>query len=274
MSLYLCILLTIFATLQAVQSSHVDCPNMAKSCVCDEGQTVCEFTLTLDRQQAFTSYSINDEGEIDGIGSQYILNGSGYVSAYINTNRPCSFGDDVLYRDEDFTSRGCSVPLTRDGRSTNEVITINGISPGPTLVVDNNATVHIHVVNMLREDTSIHWHGMYQRHTAWMDGVGGITQSEIVQRTTFDYIFQAKPEGSHWYHSHVREQRTEGMYGALVVRPNSPLDSSEVIPEDENAVIMDIPEDHTLILDDWTDEDPSTLVERSEILGFSLPCRL
>ena len=77
---------------------------------------------------------------------------------------------------------------------------INGRIPGPSLIVNYNQTV---VVNELdSECISIHWHGMNQMNTNWMDGVEHITQFGINSGMTFTYIFQAEPAGTHWYHSH------------------------------------------------------------------------
>ena len=57
-----------------------------------------------------------------------------------------------------------------------EIITVNGLFQGPTLIVKSHATVVVDVVNNMKEETSIHWHGMHQYNVPWMDGVGNITQ--------------------------------------------------------------------------------------------------
>ena len=57
-----------------------------------------------------------------------------------------------------------------------EIITVNGLFQGPTLIVKSHATVVVDVVNNMEEETSIHWHGMHQYNVPWMDGVGNITQ--------------------------------------------------------------------------------------------------
>ena len=46
----------------------------------------------------------------------------------------------------------------------------------PTSLFYENQTLSILVVNRLeRETTSIHWHGMHQNNTPWMDGVEHVT---------------------------------------------------------------------------------------------------
>lgn len=265
-----------FVTVQIAQSEVVECPASGSDgqpyCSCPEGVTVCEFTLRLQHRPTFTSFEIGPNGELLTSGAPYVLNSTGYHPAIMGVNRPCLFEGVILINDEDFTSRGCSRPITVDGVSNNYKITINGYSPGPTLVVDYNATIFAHVVNDLftEEGTSIHWHGMYQRKTPWMDGVGGITQQSIPPRSCFDYIFSAVPTGTHWYHSHVGFQRTDGMFGALVVRERSLPDSGELVPEENgNANIIDNPEEYTLTLFDQQMESFLNLFLVSRALGYS-----
>ena len=97
------------------------------------------------------------------------------------------------------------------------------------------------VVNLLTtEETSIHWHGMHQHNTPWMDGVGYISQCPIQAGASFRYIFKATPAGSFWYHSHSGPQRTDGLFGALIVREKQ-------IPDGLPA-FKDMPGEHTLTL--------------------------
>ena len=258
-------LLAVVALVNSVRPAIVTCEDGDTSCVCPVNETVCEFTLKLKRRPTYTSFKFDSDGSMMSTGALYVVDEAlGYRAAIRGEGIDCLFDGD-LRRDSDFTSRGCSVPILY---ALPSIITINGISPGPTLVVDNDATVYVHAINNLEAETSIHWHGMYQRHTSWMDGVGFITQPTIKVDTSFDYIFQARPFGTHWYHSHVGSQRIEGMYGALVVRGTSPPDSSELIPEDENAIIVDIPEESTLLLFDPQDESPIDQFLKARTLGY------
>lgn len=47
---------------------------------------------------------------------------------------------------------------------------------------------------------SIHWHGLHQRKTPYMDGVPFITQCPIT--AAFRYAFEASEPGTQFYHSH------------------------------------------------------------------------
>ena len=64
-------------------------------------------------------------------------------------------------------------------RNSGEILTINGKFQGPTLIVKANAIVVVDVVNNMKEETSMHWHGMHQYSVPFMDGVGNITQWSI-----------------------------------------------------------------------------------------------
>ena len=66
---------------------------------------------------------------------------------------------------------------------------------------------------------TLHWHGLDQKQSFFMDGVPSITQCAIGPQDYFDYRFKAEPVGTHWYHSHHGAQRSDGMYGAFIVRP-------------------------------------------------------
>lgn len=61
----------------------------------------------------------------------------------------------------------------------------------------------VDVINKILGSTeTIHWHGIRQTKTPWMDGVPMVTQCPIHQGSTFRYSFPAEDPGSFWYHSH------------------------------------------------------------------------
>ncbi|XP_033122692.1 oxidoreductase OpS5-like [Anneissia japonica] len=108
-------------------------------------------------------------------------------------------------------------------------------------------TIRVKVNNQLADggDIAIHWHGIHQFQTVWMDGVAMITQCPIPFATSFVYKFVADPPGTHWWHSHTGVQRGEGMYGPLIVR------SPKTIESNSNLYDVDIL-DHVMIIYDWT----------------------
>ena len=126
-----------------------------------------------------------------------------------------------------------------------EALTVNGSIPAPTLRFEEGDTVRIHVKNELDEDSSIHWHGLLLPNN--MDGVPNMTYPPILPGKTFTYEFTLKQAGTYWYHSHTRLQEQRGLYGAFVIEPK---DKSEI----------DLHPDQVLVLSDWTNESPDTVL--------------
>ncbi|MDE2420143.1 MAG: copper resistance system multicopper oxidase [Gammaproteobacteria bacterium] len=122
---------------------------------------------------------------------------------------------------------------------------INGSLPAPTLYFKEGETVTIRVTNRLKEQTSIHWHGLLLPFQ--MDGVSGISFSGIDAGQTFTYQFPIKQSGTYWYHSHSGFQEQTGMMGAIIIEPRE----GETIKADQDYVVM---------LSDWTDKDPMRLL--------------
>ena len=99
-------------------------------------------------------------------------------------------------------------------------IAVNGQIPMPTLIFTEGDTAEIHVHNQLKEETSLHWHGLFLPNKE--DGVPNLTQMPIQPNTTHIYRFPIIQNGTHWYHSHSGLQEQIGMYGNFVMlkRPN------------------------------------------------------
>lgn len=79
-------------------------------------------------------------------------------------------------------------------------MTINGSLPGPILRWREGDTVTLRVRNRLKEDTSIHWHGIIL--PANMDGVPGLSFHGIAPDGMYEYKFKVNQNGTYWYHSH------------------------------------------------------------------------
>lgn len=77
-----------------------------------------------------------------------------------------------------------------------------------------------------------------------MDGVPQVTQCPIPPHTTFRYTFKADSEGTHWWHSHAGIQRSDGAFGALIVR------QPETRTANAHLYEFDLSE-HTLFIQDW-----------------------
>ncbi|XP_019183605.1 PREDICTED: L-ascorbate oxidase-like isoform X1 [Ipomoea nil] len=101
-------------------------------------------------------------------------------------------------------------------------ITINGKSPGPTIVAQQGDTVVVEVKNsLLTENLAIHWHGIRQIGTPWADGTEGVTQCPVVAGDTHVYKFVVDRPGTYLYHAHYGMQRQAGLQGMIRVYADS-----------------------------------------------------
>ncbi|WP_050784407.1 copper resistance system multicopper oxidase [Achromobacter piechaudii] len=129
--------------------------------------------------------------------------------------------------------------------------TVNGQLPAPLLRWREGDTVTLHVTNRLREQTSIHWHGILL--PSEMDGVPGLSFAGIDPGQTFTYRFAVRQSGTYWYHSHSGFQEQTGLYGAIVIEPRQP-----------DPIAVD--RDYTVLLSDWTDEDPMRVFNKLKVM--------
>ncbi|KAI4603326.1 hypothetical protein KJ359_006119 [Pestalotiopsis sp. 9143b] len=116
------------------------------------------------------------------------------------------------------------------------MILVNGQSPGPLIEANIGDTIRVEVNNMMPDrSTTIHWHGINQRGSSWMDGVAGISQCGIAPGQNFTYEFVVEDQrGTYWWHAHLGVQYTDGVYGPIVIR-----DPDERVPEtDEERIIF------------------------------------
>jgi len=122
--------------------------------------------------------------------------------------------------------------------------TVNSSLPGPILRWKEGDRVKLRVTNHLKEDTSIHWHGIVLPST--MDGSPGFDFDGIKPGETFEYEFDVKQNGTYWYHSHSGLQEQTGLSGAIIIEP-----------KEKDPVIYD--RDMIVMLSDWTDTDPEKI---------------
>jgi FtsP/CotA-like multicopper oxidase with cupredoxin domain len=111
----------------------------------------------------------------------------------------------------------------REGAPT-EVWSFNDSCPGPVLRFKRGETVEMLVRNELPRVTTVHWHGI--RLPNAMDGVPHVTQAPIRVGDKFEYRFTVPDAGTYWYHPHQSsfEQVPRGLYGALIVEEDKPLE--------------------------------------------------
>jgi L-ascorbate oxidase len=111
-----------------------------------------------------------------------------------------------------------------------------------TLEAYEGDLLHVNVTNALpTEVTSIHWHGLPQQRSPWMDGTAGITQYAIPPRGWYLYEIPLARSGTFWYHSHSGTQSADGLFGALVVRKrDDPIDRR-----------YGVAAEHVVMVNDW-----------------------
>ena len=125
-----------------------------------------------------------------------------------------------------------------------QAITVNGSLPAPLLRWREGDVVSINVHNRLPVMSALHWHGLILPSD--MDGVPGLSFPGIPPGGSYRYHFQLKQSGTYWYHAHAGFQEQQGVYGAIIIDPAEP----DPVQADR---------EHTIVLSDWSDEDPDTV---------------
>ncbi len=128
-------------------------------------------------------------------------------------------------------------------------IAVNGQIPMPTLTFTEGDTAEIVVHNQLKENTSLHWHGIFLPNKE--DGVPWLTQKPIASGSIYTYRFPIIQNGTHWYHSHSGLQEQTGMYGSFVIKKKA----------DDKTLRKGIDDLPTvpIILSEWTNLNPNNI---------------
>ncbi|XP_063531559.1 uncharacterized protein LOC134742378 [Cydia strobilella] len=164
--------------------------------------------------------------------------------------------------------------ILEDGRPA---LTVNGMTPGPPIHVCANDIVVVEVKNkVVGQDMAIHWHGVEQKGTPYMDGVPMVTQCPISYGSSFKYAFRASSPGTFFYHADSVRHQSDGVYGALIVNQPQPLEAHSSLYDfdrsQENTLIVaaKFPE---LITPKWEDSSqlkPSSLLVNGQEEDFKI----
>jgi len=145
-----------------------------------------------------------------------------------------------------------------------QMFTYNGLFPGPLIEANVGDTLIVHFTNNLREDTTVHWHGV--ELPAAMDG-SHIAQLPVAANGgTFTYEFKLLNAATYWYHPHIQTHRQVemGLYGALVV--HDPVRNEQLkLPEKELVLMLD-----DIVLDAGNQIAPEYPVDPVEYASFQL----
>ena len=217
---------------------------------CSPEDDPCRITLTVSEMQTINAYCVNADG------------GRGESSVPVTVNEEGRF--DFVYGEDSVNSCGPDTtslfqPIVADGTTRRNLLVINDQLPGPILIGYKNQRVLITVINDLgKEAITLHWHGQHVNGSQFMDGVPFVTQCPIQPGDRFVYDFYFFPAGTYWYHSHQYDERSNGMYGALIVLdPDAPTDPG----------YMDLPEQHTIAFFEWFPVNSDDWIEAP----FTLP---
>ncbi|RWA12496.1 hypothetical protein EKO27_g2600 [Xylaria grammica] len=95
---------------------------------------------------------------------------------------------------------------------------INNQFPGPLIEINEGDVLSVKLVNKASNATALHWHGIFQNGTNWMDGAAGVTQCPIAPGQSFQYTFNVTGQsGTYFYHGHQGVQALDGLLGPMVV---------------------------------------------------------
>ncbi|KAF2296216.1 hypothetical protein P3X46_014351 [Hevea brasiliensis] len=122
--------------------------------------------------------------------------------------------------------------------SSKSIVTINGKFPGPTLFAREDDNVNVKVVNNVRYNVTIHWHGVRQLRTGWSDGPAYITQCPIQPGQSYVYNFTLTGQrGTLLWHAHISWLRAT-IHGAIVIWPKKGVPYPFPKPHKEKLIIL------------------------------------
>ncbi|KAK4478491.1 hypothetical protein RD792_013968, partial [Penstemon davidsonii] len=143
--------------------------------------------------------------------------------------------------------------------SSKQIVTVNGKSPGPTIYAREDDTMLINVVNHVKYNVSIHWHGIRQLRTGWADGPAYITQCPIQPGQNYVYNFTITGQrGTLLWHAHILWLRAT-IHGGLVILPK--LGVPYPFPKPDHEAV--------LVLAEWWKSDTEAVINEALKSGLA-----
>ncbi|CAM6106995.1 unnamed protein product [Calypogeia fissa] len=119
---------------------------------------------------------------------------------------------------------------------TKEIVTVNGMFPGPIIYANEGDRVIVNVTNNSNANMTIHFHGTRQYHSTWMDGVAYITMCPIQPGDYFTHDFMiVQQQGTLLWHAHIAWQRATN-HGAFITYPAQPYPFPH--PHEEVPIVL------------------------------------
>ncbi|GER28591.1 laccase [Striga asiatica] len=142
--------------------------------------------------------------------------------------------------------------VTRLCQSKN-IVTVNGQFPGPTITAREGDRVTVKVVNHVKYNVSIHWHGVRQLRSGWADGPAYITQCPIQTGQSYVYNFTIIGQrGTLFWHAHISWLRAT-LYGPIFILPK------RGVPYPFPRPYKEIP----IVFGEWWKADTESIINRA-----------
>ena len=112
--------------------------------------------------------------------------------------------------------------------------------PAPTLRfrLGDDAVITVH--NDTDEPATLHWHGLLVPYK--QDGPQFSNTKIIEPNSKHIFRFPIRHTGTYWYHSHTQLQEQRGLYGAIVIEEDQPIE--------------EVDHDYVFVMSDWVNEHP------------------
>ncbi|GAB2272563.1 Laccase-17 [Dionaea muscipula] len=102
---------------------------------------------------------------------------------------------------------------------TKSIVTVNGQFPGPRIIVREGDRLEVNVINRVKYNVTLHWHGVRQLRSGWADGPAYVTQCPIQTGQSYVYNFTVTGQrGTLFWHAHISWLRVT-LYGPIIILP-------------------------------------------------------
>ncbi|KAK9155857.1 hypothetical protein Sjap_003337 [Stephania japonica] len=136
---------------------------------------------------------------------------------------------------------------------TRSIVTVNGQFPGPRIVAREGDRVVVKVINHVKDNITIHWHGIRQLQSGWADGPAYVTQCPIQTGQAYVYNFTITGQrGTLFWHAHISWLRAT-VYGPIIILPKHNVPYPFVKPHKEIPIIFG----------EWFNTDPEAIIKQA-----------